>query len=138
MKPRAQRIFALLASAFILAACNRHNSASTPSADARIQQKIVGSWGMEISNVEGMLTLQPNGSFSGYWSNTVRPKGWRSEGEWKIAEGAIVSKITSKTAWNFTLSGPTGAVDSVKILSLTDDELVTEVDGQTNKWTRKK
>ncbi|HZR18233.1 MAG TPA: hypothetical protein VFE51_13155 [Verrucomicrobiae bacterium] len=92
---------------------------------------------MEISNVEGMIALRPDGSFSGYWSNTVRPKGWRSEGEWKIANGALVSTITSKTPWNFALSGPTGTAETVKILGLTDHDLVTAVDQQTNKWTRK-
>lgn len=105
--------------------------------DARIQQRIVGTWSMEISNVEGVIALRPDGSFSGYWSNTVQPKGWRSEGEWKIANGALVSTITSKTAWNFTLSGPTGTVETAKILGLTDHDLVTAVDEQTNKWTRK-
>lgn len=134
MKPRGQAAFGLLAAVFIVAGCNRHDKAST---DARIQQRIIGTWSMEISNVEGMIALRSDGSFSGYWSNTVRPRGWRSEGEWKITDGVLVSTIKSKTAWNFTLSGPTGTVESAKILALTDHDLVTAVDEQTNKWTRK-
>ena len=123
-------VFALLAIVLIIAGCNRQDPMGRPTTDAAIQERIIGTWGMEISNVEGRITLRPDRSYSGYWSNTVRPKGWRAEGEWRVADGALVTQITNKTAWNFTLSGPTGTVAVVRILRLTDHELVTQ-------WTNK-
>jgi hypothetical protein len=128
---------ALLTATLILTGCDRRDKAARPLTDAEIRKTLPGQWSVVISNVEGGLTLRPDGTYSGYWSNLVTPAGWRSEGYWQIANGALISRITNKSAWNFTLSGPTGTVERVKILRLTDQELTTATHGRTNKWTRK-
>lgn len=130
--------FLFVATALFLAACDHRKGAGRSQTDAEMQRTIAGTWGLVISNVEGVITFRPDGSFSGYWSNMLGPKGWRSEGEWKVVDGDIVSVITNKSAWNYTLHGPTGTVDLMKILRLSDQELIAACDEQTNKWTRRK
>jgi hypothetical protein len=130
--------FLFVATALLFAACDHRKALGRSQTDAEIQQTIAGTWGLVISNVEGVITYRPDGGFSGYWSNMLGPRGWRFEGEWKIVDGDLVSVLTNKSAWNFTLHGPTGTVDRVRILRLNDQELIAAFEEQTNKWTRRK
>ena len=139
MKQRVQLGFVLLVAAVLLAACDRRKETTRSSADAEIQRTITGTWGVVISNVEAVVTLRPGGNASGYWSNRGSiQRGWRWEGDWEIVDGALVTTITGKGAWNFTLSGPTGSVERVRILRVTGQELLAATDEQTNVWTRKR
>lgn len=121
-----------------IAAGGCSDRANRDAKDVQIHRAIVGTWTMETNRVEGVLSLHPDGSFSGYWSNMVAPRGWRSEGEWWITNGDCAMVITSKAAWNYTLHGPTGTLERIRILRLNDRELIGASDDQTNKWTRRK
>jgi len=139
MKRRARPTFVLLVATLLLTACDRRKEASRLSADAETRLAIAGTWSVVISNVEAVVTLRPDGTASGYWSNRGKiQRGWRWEGDWGIVDGALVTTNTSKSAWNFTLSGPTGTVERVNILRLTGQEFVAATDEQTNVWTRQR
>lgn len=139
MKQRAQSSFVLLLVVVLLAGCDRRKEIGRSSADAEMQRTIAGTWGVVISNVEGVIALQPGGDATGYWSNRGNiQRGWRWEGNWKIVDGALVTTITAKSAWNFPLSGPTNTVERVKILRLAGREMVASTEEQTNVWSRKR
>jgi hypothetical protein len=129
-------VFAM--AAFLAAVCGCGDGTNHGAKDAQIERAIIGTWGMVTNRCEGIITFHSDRTFSSYWSNMVAPRGWRSEGEWKVVDGDIVSVITNKSAWNYTLHGPTGTVDLMKILRLSDQEFIAACDEQTNKWTRRK
>jgi hypothetical protein len=120
-----------------LTACGRRGRASQPDDDSKIRRAIVGTWGVEVGNVAGLFTLRPDSSFSGYWSNMSRPKGWRFEGEWSITNGALVSEVTNTSYWNYTNDIAPGHESSWKILRLDDHELVFYTNAEAGIWTRK-
>jgi hypothetical protein len=129
---------ALVTVAFVLGVGGCADGTARDAKDAQIQRTIIGTWWMETNRVDGVMTFHPDGSFSGYWSNTVAPRGWRSEGEWWITNGDCSMLITSKSAWNYTLTGPTGTVDHMRILSLDDQRMIVADYDQTNTWTRRR
>ena len=124
--------------AFVLIAAGCRDRTGQSAKDAQMRRIIAGTWVMETNRVEGIITLNLDGSCSGYWSNTVTPRGWRSEGEWEIINGDCVMTTTNKTSWNLALHGPPGTTERIRIMSLDDQELITVSDDQTNKWSRKK
>lgn len=119
----------------LLTACTRQDEARVAE-DAQLSRAIAGTWCVERSNVVGVLTLQPNANYSGYWSNELRPKGWRFDGEWKIVNGALVGKVKRANYWNYTNDVVPGRETSAKISHLDDRELRFADDPET-KWTRK-
>ncbi len=120
-----------------LTACQQRKGATPALADAQVRQAIVGTWGVEISIVVGVVMLRPDSSFSGYWSNRVRPKGWRFDGQWDIANGALVTKWTNVSFWNFTNDYAPGTEKSWPILRLDAQELVFETNSVIGTWRRK-
>jgi hypothetical protein len=128
------RTFASCLAFLLLTACNRRSDA--PSAeDVRLSRAVAGTWRVERSNLIGVLTFQPDGSYSGFWSNQVRPKGWRFDGEWKIVNGSIVQKLKHATYWNYTNDVVLDQEASYKISHVDDHELQTTNDPEI-KWTR--
>jgi hypothetical protein len=129
-------VFAM--AAVLAAVCGCGDGTNHGAKDAQTERAIIGTWGMVTNRCEGILTFHPDRTFSGYWSNMVAPRGWQSEGNWKIINGDCVMVDTKKSAWNYTLHSPTGTEQRVSIVLISDQELISTADGQTNKWTRRK
>jgi hypothetical protein len=127
----------LLTGVLALTACDRRGEASRAPDDSKIRRAIVGTWGVEVSNVAGVVTLRPDSGFSGYWSNMLRPKGWRFDGQWGISNGALVTKWTNASFWNYTNDYAPGDEKTWKIQHLNADELVFDTNGVAGVWKRK-
>jgi hypothetical protein len=113
----------LLALSLLLAAC------STVPSDARIQQKLIGSWKMG----RGTTTFESDGSWIHKFTVNVTDKGFQdltNEGTWQV-KGGILDVTMTKTSW----PNPELGVEHLKIVHVDDHELVFYPGDKTNSVT---
>ena len=134
---RSAFLILMAASALGLGGCG--DGATHDAEDAEIERLIVGTWRTEVSNtLDGVMVFDSDGSMSGYWSNTVTPKGWRYQGLWWVTNGGLASVITNTSAWNYTVGGPIGTEQWMRILQIDDQVWVGAYPDQTNRWSRQR
>ncbi len=127
MKGLLQLATALLATVLLLASCGRRHEAE--------QRTITGTWVFSGSNNTGVLTCRPDGSYTINWTNQLRAVGHRVDGQWKLTNEALVTKMTNLTYWNCTNGSMVGQEDRFKIVRLDNEKLVFSA---MDVWTRKK
>ena len=104
---------------------------STASGDARIRQKIVGTWIVDRQSPAGIIikatvTLNLDGQFT--TKGTVTRDGSRQTiecaGTWQVKEGMLIETITKSGSKNV----PLGLVTRDKIIRVNDRELVFQAE----------
>ena len=135
MKGLLQLATALLATVLLLAGCGRRHEADEGTRDSKLQRTITGTWIFAGSNNTGVLTCRPDGSYTINWSNQLAAVGHRVDGQWKITNVALVTRITNLTYWNCTNDSTVGQADRREILQLDGEKLVFSA---TSVWTRQK
>ncbi len=121
----------------LLAGCGPHGGPATQSPDARLRNRLTGTWAIEG---RGATTLSLDGTFSSRWTNAhATPVAfWEYDGVWTVTGGVCVTTITNSQSWGTTNRVAEGKTDVLRILALDEREVVWESEGQTNSLIRKK
>ena len=118
MKSFVQALVTMISTGLLVTACRRHAEGDKGASDSELKRAIVGTWGLELSNVVGTLRIQEDGSSWCSYSNMLWPKAWEFEAQWDITNGILISKVTRTRYWNYTNDTLPGDVDSWEILQM--------------------
>ena len=127
-----------------LAACQRRDVSSMSPTDAKLREKLLGTWtwGGEPEGSAGVNTLAPDGKFvsssTNRWSSGSREFAY--EGTWQVKDG-ILHLTYTKTSEPKDM--PVGRIERYKIIRIDAEELADcqMLDGSlgaTNSLKRKK
>jgi len=108
--------------AFILAGfcslfCLSSIAADTPSSDALIQQRIVGTWHLNWIAFQCTTTISTNGDYVANWSDRIR-----EEGTIEIRNGLMIDTLKKTSGTNQPV--PVPHVSTNIVIRLTDRELI--------------
>ena len=129
---------ALFGLSLLLTSCGHHEQPQGSSADAKIRNALMGTWTHDDTGL-GSIRLDSNGTFFAQWNTSNRPmKVWVYEGTWAVTGDIYTAKTTKVQSWGTTNRLPEGRTDRYRIMTVDEEHLVWEADGQTVSLKREK
>jgi len=130
---------AFVALSLLLTACGHHDQPKEPSADEKLRNALVGTW-TRNNDGSGYTSLAADGTFSAQFNttNTQHMKVWAYAGTWTAAGGFCIVTLTNSRAWGTTNREAEGNTDRLRIITIDQNHLVWEADGETNSLVREK
>jgi hypothetical protein len=112
-------MFILLAAGILLTACSR--SPQNLSGDAKLQQRIVGTWHSN-GDFNGVLVYDADGHFSSHFTNGIEK--WAYQATWSVQDSNIVSTVTQVSFENTTNHDTLGHTTRYRVVYLDDHNLL--------------
>jgi hypothetical protein len=101
----------------LLTACGRQVRSQDLSGDAKLQEKIVGTWRSE----HGVVIFGPDGRSSSSFTNGA--KAWTYQENWVVKDGFILGTVADVSFQNTTNHEPVGHTTRYKVLLVDDHHL---------------
>src|SRR5689334_14809269 len=123
----------------LIAACSRSDSSQLNPADLKVRKALIGTWMRQTNDSSGALTLRSDGTFKSGWTNVASGpiRSWQYEGYWTVTAGVCVATQTKSESTGTTNKLPP-STERWRIISVDAENLVSEINGETNSLTRKR